>query len=66
MDEKSQVDRDAKPMLQRIREIQQHLADHERTGFPADKAFFDELSGDAEADDFSDIAGARRLKPTPR
>jgi antitoxin VapB len=35
-----------KPMLERIREIQADLARHPCTGLKADKAFFDELSGD--------------------
>jgi antitoxin VapB len=38
----------AKPMLERIREIQAEIARAPRTGLKADKAFFDELSGDAD------------------
>ena len=38
---------DAKlPMLERIREIQEQMRSYPRTGLEADKAFFDELSGD--------------------
>ena len=35
-----------KPMLERIREIQRDIAALPRTALKADKAFFDELSGD--------------------
>jgi antitoxin VapB len=34
------------PMLERIRAIQADVAGRARTGLRADKAFFDELSGD--------------------
>lgn len=38
---------DAKlPMLERIREIQERFSRFPRTGLEADKAFYDELSGD--------------------
>jgi antitoxin VapB len=36
------------PMIERIREIQQEIARAPRTGLHADKAFFDELSGDGD------------------
>jgi antitoxin VapB len=36
------------PMIERIREIQQEIARAPRTGLRADKAFFDELSGDGD------------------
>ena len=32
--------------MERIREIQARLAAYEKTGLKADKAFYDELSGD--------------------
>lgn len=37
---------EATPILQRIRAIRAEVAQRERTGLKADKAFFDELSGD--------------------
>lgn len=36
----------AVPLRERIRPIQESLLKHPLTGFAADKAFFDELSGD--------------------
>jgi antitoxin VapB len=46
--EKIERDRQAKPMLERIREIQDEIASWPDTGLKADKAFFDELSGDED------------------
>ena len=46
--EKIERDRQAKPMLERIQEIQDEIARWPRTGLKADKAFFDELSGDPD------------------
>lgn len=37
---------EATPMLERIRAIRSEVAKRKRTGLKADKAFFDELSGD--------------------
>jgi antitoxin VapB len=37
---------EATPILERIRAIRAEVAQRERTGLKADKAFFDELSGD--------------------
>jgi len=37
---------DKRPMLERIRDIQARVAAYPRTGLKADKAFYDELSGD--------------------
>jgi antitoxin VapB len=37
-----------KPMLERIRKIQAEVARWPDTGLKADKAFFDELSGDED------------------
>lgn len=34
------------PMLKRIRALQAQVVRHPKTGLEADKAFFDELSGD--------------------
>jgi antitoxin VapB len=34
------------PLRERIRPIQERIAAYPPTGLPADKAFFDELSGD--------------------
>ncbi len=34
------------PFLERIRDLQQRVAAHPKTGLKADKAFYDELSGD--------------------
>ena len=39
-------DVEATPMLARIRAIRTEVAQRQRTGLKADKAFFDELSGD--------------------
>ncbi len=46
--EKIERDRKAKPMLERIRAIQDEVASWPETGLKADKAFFDELSGDED------------------
>ncbi len=46
--EKIERDRQAKPMLERIQEIQDEIARWPRTGLKADKAFFDELSGEED------------------
>jgi antitoxin VapB len=45
---REQIERDAqaRPMEERIREIQEEIARWPDTGLKADKAFFDELSGD--------------------
>jgi antitoxin VapB len=47
---REQIERDARatPMRDRIREIQEELARFPDTGLKADKAFFDELSGDED------------------
>ena len=37
---------DAVPLRERIRDIQDRIASYPDTGLEADKAFFDELSGD--------------------
>ncbi|MFA6967459.1 type II toxin-antitoxin system VapB family antitoxin [Bosea sp. (in: a-proteobacteria)] len=37
---------DKRPMLERIRDIQERVAARGKTGLKADKAFFDWLSGD--------------------
>jgi antitoxin VapB len=37
---------DERPMLERIRDIQERVAAYPRTGLAADKAFYDWLSGD--------------------
>jgi len=34
------------PFLERIRDLQQRVAAYPKTGLKADKAFYDELSGD--------------------
>ena len=34
------------PFLERIRDLQQRVAAYPKTGLEADKAFYDELSGD--------------------
>ncbi len=39
-------DIEATPMLERIRAIRAEVARYPKTGLKADKAFFDELSGD--------------------
>ena len=36
-----------RPLHERIKRIQEHIAGFEPTGLKADKAFFDELSGDS-------------------
>jgi antitoxin VapB len=36
-----------RPLLERIAPIQERIAAHPDTGLPADKAFYDALSGDA-------------------
>ena len=36
----------SQPMIERIREIQREVASARRTGPKADKAFYDQLSGD--------------------
>jgi antitoxin VapB len=46
--EKIERDKKAKPMLERIRAIQDEVASWPDTGLKADKAFFDELSGDED------------------
>jgi len=46
--EKIERDKKAKPMLERIRVIQDEVASWPDTGLKADKAFFDELSGDED------------------
>lgn len=40
------LDEDKRPMLERIRDIQERVASYPKTGLKADKAFFDWLSGD--------------------
>ncbi len=42
----SELERDAVPLRERIRPLQAEVAAWPRTGLKADKAFFDELSGD--------------------
>lgn len=39
-------DLQATPMLERIRAVRAEVASRRKTGLKADKAFFDELSGD--------------------
>lgn len=39
-------DVEATPMLERIRAVRAEVSQRQRTGRKADKAFFDELSGD--------------------
>lgn len=34
------------PLWERLRPLREKMATYEKTGFKADKAFFDELSGD--------------------
>lgn len=36
----------AQPLRDKVREVQREIARYRRTGLKADKAFFDELSGD--------------------
>jgi antitoxin VapB len=45
---RAELERDARatPMAERIQAIQDEIAAWPRTGLTADKAFFDELSGD--------------------
>lgn len=44
--ELSKLDEDKRPLRERIRDIQERVAAHGKTGLKADKAFFDWLSGD--------------------
>ncbi|MGE7472297.1 type II toxin-antitoxin system VapB family antitoxin [Bosea sp. NPDC003192] len=44
--ELSKLDEDKRPMLERIRDIQERVAAYPKTGLQADKAFYDWLSGD--------------------
>ncbi len=44
--ELSKLAEDKRPMLERIRDIQERVAAYPKTGLKADKAFFDWLSGD--------------------
>jgi antitoxin VapB len=46
--EKIERDERAKPMFERIKAIQDEIARWPDTGLKANKAFFDELSGDAD------------------
>lgn len=44
--ELSKLEEDKRPMLERIRDIQERVAAYPKTGLKADKAFYDWLSGD--------------------
>jgi antitoxin VapB len=44
--EQVEVQADQRPLRERIRDIQERVAAHGKTGLKADKAFFDWLSGD--------------------
>lgn len=44
--ERAQERADKRPMLERIRDIQERVAAYPNTGLKADKAFYDWLSGD--------------------
>lgn len=44
--ELAKLDKDKRPMLERIRDIQERAAAYPKTGLKADKAFYDWLSGD--------------------
>ena len=44
--ELSKLEDDKRPMLERIRDIQERVAARPKTGLKADKAFYDWLSGD--------------------
>ena len=46
--EKIERDRKAKPLRERIKALRNRLALYPDTGLEADKAFFDELSGDED------------------
>ncbi|AYG60972.1 type II toxin-antitoxin system VapB family antitoxin [Rhizobium jaguaris] len=43
-----QRDRAAIPLAERLRRLQGHYGDYPDTGLKADKAFFDDLSGDGD------------------
>jgi len=44
--ERTQQHADKRPMLERIKDIQERVAAYPETGLKADKAFYDWLSGD--------------------
>jgi antitoxin VapB len=44
--ELAKLEEDKRPMLERIRDIQERVAACPKTGLKADKAFYDWLSGD--------------------
>ncbi|MCV9938909.1 type II toxin-antitoxin system VapB family antitoxin [Boseaceae bacterium BT-24-1] len=44
--ELAKLEEDKRPMLERIRDIQERVAAYPKTGLKADKAFYDWLSGD--------------------
>ena len=44
--ELDRLNQDQRPMLERIRDIQERAATYPKTGLKADKAFYDWLSGD--------------------
>jgi antitoxin VapB len=44
--ELSKLEEDKRPMIERIRDIQERVAAYPKTGLKADKAFYDWLSGD--------------------
>ena len=44
--ELADLDRDTRPVRERIKDIQDRIAAYPKTGLKADKAFFDWLSGD--------------------
>lgn len=44
--ELAKLEGDKRPMIERIRDIQERVAAYPKTGLKADKAFYDWLSGD--------------------
>jgi antitoxin VapB len=44
--ELAKLEADKRPMIERIRDIQERVAAYPKTGLKADKAFYDWLSGD--------------------
>jgi antitoxin VapB len=44
--ELAKLEEDKRPMIERIRDIQERVAAYPKTGLKADKAFYDWLSGD--------------------